>query len=177
SNIKGNEFAMRQEPEHPQQEQANLRHRGIANIWRRLPVSRRDRCPACHPERSEGSRRPARQILHSVQDDNHFDTDIHHPRKPRSFSIMPGRAFSTVSTSVLVFALPSVRRRLPCASSTGMPIAISTCDGSTEPEVHAEPVDAAIPSKSRLSRIDSPSTPSKQKLALLGSRLVGCPVR
>src|SRR5947209_19054600 len=105
-----------------------------------------------------------------------IDTDIVadiYPRKPRSFSTIPGRVDNTVSISSSVFALPSVRRRLPCASSTGMPIAISTCDGSTEPDVHAEPVEAAIPSRSRLSRIDSPSTPSKQKLALFGNRLVG----
>src|SRR5260370_9355204 len=100
------------------------------------------------------------------------ETDYLH-RSCRKFSIIPGNADNIVSTSSSVLSLPSVRRRLPCANSTGRCIASSTCDGSTEPEVHAEPVEAAIPSRSRLSRIDSPSTPSKTKLALLGKRSVG----
>src|SRR5579875_89837 len=94
----------------------------------------------------------------------------------RNFLIIPGSAERIASTSSSVLSLPRVRRRLPCASSTGNPMASSTCDGSTKPEVQAEPVEAAMPSRSRLSRIDSPSTPSKTKLALFGKRSVGCPV-
>src|SRR6266852_1649171 len=44
-----------------------LRHLEI-----RLPVSGLERCPACHPERSEGSLRPSSQILRCAQDDRPF---------------------------------------------------------------------------------------------------------
>src|SRR5579885_3917668 len=101
--------------------------------------------------------------------------DVCIPR-PRNFSTMPGNAAISISISCSVFSLPKVRRRLPCDHSGGSPIATRTCEGSTEPEVQAEPVEAAKPNRSRLSRIDSPSTPSKQKLALLGRRCVGWPV-
>ncbi len=37
----------------------------------RLPVSGLERGPACHPERSEESLRPASQILRCAQDDRH----------------------------------------------------------------------------------------------------------
>ncbi len=36
------------------------------------PVSGREGCPGCHPERSEGSLRPARQILRCAQDDSPY---------------------------------------------------------------------------------------------------------
>jgi hypothetical protein len=39
------------------------------HVERRLPVSGLERCPACHPERSEGSLRPSSQILRCAQDD------------------------------------------------------------------------------------------------------------
>src|SRR5436309_11286242 len=38
-------------------------------LERRLPVSGLERGQACHPERSEGSLRPASQILRCAQDD------------------------------------------------------------------------------------------------------------
>src|SRR5260370_42352918 len=41
------------------------------HLERRLPVSGLERDPACHPERSEGSRRPSSQILRCAQDDRH----------------------------------------------------------------------------------------------------------
>ena len=37
------------------------------------------------------------------------------------------------------------------------PIANSTCEGSNEPDVQALPLEAHIPSKSKESKIDSPS--------------------
>jgi hypothetical protein len=42
------------------------------HLERRLPVSGRERCPGCHPERSEGSLRPASQILRCAQDDRRY---------------------------------------------------------------------------------------------------------
>src|SRR3989442_9611007 len=38
----------------------------------RLPVSGLERCPACHPERSEGSLRPLSQTLRCAQGDTHY---------------------------------------------------------------------------------------------------------
>src|SRR5260221_12424000 len=35
-------------------------------LERRLPVKGRERCPGCHPERSEGSLRPSSQTLRGV---------------------------------------------------------------------------------------------------------------
>jgi len=39
---------------------------------RRFPVSGLERCPACHPERREGSGEPAAQILRGAQDDIYY---------------------------------------------------------------------------------------------------------
>jgi len=52
-------------------------------------------------------------------------------------------------------------------------MANNTCDAVKEPEVQAEPLEAAIPSISKLSNIDSPSINSKQKLAFPGSLFTG----
>src|SRR6266702_7990548 len=41
------------------------------HLERRLPVSGLECCPACHPERSEGSLCPSSQILRFAQDDRH----------------------------------------------------------------------------------------------------------
>jgi len=57
-----------------------------------------------------------------------------------------------------------------------MPIARITCDGSSDPEVQADPLDAAMPSLFNMRRIDSPSMYSKAMLAVLGRRLLGSPV-
>src|SRR3989454_5350349 len=38
----------------------------------RLPVNGLERCPGCHPERSEGSLRPASQTLRCAQGDRHY---------------------------------------------------------------------------------------------------------
>src|SRR6266567_4095456 len=42
------------------------------HLERRLPVSGLERGQACHPERSEGSLRPASQILRCAQDDRPY---------------------------------------------------------------------------------------------------------
>src|SRR5439155_24046653 len=39
---------------------SSLSHRRVRHLERRLPVSGLERCPRCHPERSEGSLRRAR---------------------------------------------------------------------------------------------------------------------
>jgi hypothetical protein len=50
-------------------------------------------------------------------------------------------------------------------------------DASSEPEVHAEPEEQAIPSMSRFKRSASPSTYRKERFTVFGSRSVGCPFR
>src|SRR5438128_12408552 len=42
------------------------------HLERRLPVSGLERCPACHPERSEGSRSLDEEILRCAQDDSPY---------------------------------------------------------------------------------------------------------
>ena len=58
----------------------------------------------------------------------------------------------------------------PCAISCGRPIASNTCEGSNEPDVQAEPLDAHTPFWSNNINIDSPSMNLKQKFILLGRR-------
>src|SRR6266853_749900 len=70
---------------------------------------------------------------------------------------------------------PSEHRTAPMAQSTATPIATRTCDGSTLPEVHAEPAETPMPFRSRPSTIDSDSTWRKSRLAVPGSRLTGWP--
>ena len=64
----------------------------------------------------------------------------------------------------------------PCAISCGSPMASSTCDGSRDPEVHADPDDAHIPLRSSMIRSDSPSTNLKLKFALFGSLIRRSPL-
>ena len=52
---------------------------------------------------------------------------------------------------------PRLNRVLECARVTSTHMAPITCDGSSEPEVQAEPLEAAMPYISRLSNSDSPS--------------------
>src|SRR5438128_10294290 len=44
----------------------------IGHLERRLPGSGLERCPGCHPERSEGSLRPSSQTLRCAQGDRHY---------------------------------------------------------------------------------------------------------
>ena len=57
----------------------------------------------------------------------------------------------------------------PCASSSGSPSDNKTCEGSNEPDEHAEPDETAIPARSRLKSIDSPSINLKEKSAFAGN--------
>jgi hypothetical protein len=52
---------------------------------------------------------------------------------------------------------PTLTRREPWARSWGRPRARRTWEASREPEVQADPEEAAMPSKSRLRSMDSPS--------------------
>src|SRR5207302_11032623 len=74
-------------------------------------------------------------------------------------------------------AWPSEERTEPMAQSSGMPMATSTYDGSTLPDVHAEPADTPMPFRSRPSTMDSDSTLRKHMLHVPGRRWVGCPFK
>ncbi len=60
--------------------------------------------------------------------------------------------------------------------SSGSPIARSTCDGSSVPDEHAEPVDTAMPSRSSAMRRLSASTRSKLMLVVFGMRASARPL-
>src|SRR5262245_16578253 len=79
----------------------------------------------------------------------------------------PGRISRTVSMSSRVVYRERLKRIDEKACSTGSPRARSTCEGSIEPEAHAEPVEQATPAKSRLITRLSESTPSKRKFEVL----------
>src|SRR3990172_2053084 len=88
----------------------------------------------------------------------------------RSRDTIPGSMSSTYSISSRVLSLPTASRGLPRASSSGTPIAVSTCDGSSDPDVQAEPLEAAMPARSSAMRIASPSMNSKQHEKLFDTR-------
>ena len=72
------------------------------------------------------------------------------------------------STSSFVLSFPNVVLNAPCARFSFKPIAINTCDGSKEPDVHAEPADAHIPYASRFNSNCPASIPSNDILAFPG---------
>src|SRR3989344_662111 len=91
-------------------------------------------------------------------------------------STMPGKMFSTYSSSSLVVCLPRVNRILPCAISAVCPNAKSTCDGCRSYAEQAEPVDASTRCLSSMSSIDSPSIYGIDTWTLFGRRSVGWPL-
>src|SRR2546425_7368606 len=77
--------------------------------------------------------------------------------------------------SSAVVVRPSEQRTAPIAQSSATPIATSTCEGSTLPDVHADPADTPMPLRSSPRTMDSDSTCRKRKLAVPGSRSTGWP--
>ena len=65
---------------------------------------------------------------------------------------------------------------MPWAQVKGTPMERSTWEGSREPEVQAEPEEAAIPKADIFKRIDSPSMNSKEMESVLGSLSVSSPL-
>ena len=57
-----------------------------------------------------------------------------------------------------------------CVSWRSSPIAFSTCEGSSVPDEHADPVDTATPSRSSAIRSDSASMPSNPTFDVLATR-------
>jgi hypothetical protein len=81
-----------------------------------------------------------------------------------------GSTPTTKSTSSAVEPGPRLKRSELRDRALEKPIARNTCDGSSEPDEHADPVDTATPSRSRAIRRDSASTPSKLMFVVLGRR-------
>src|SRR5208283_1740420 len=63
-----------------------------------------------------------------------------------SFAMIPGTISRTRSASSSVVSRESERRITPCKAVGGTSIARRTWDGSVEPDVQADPDEAAIPS-------------------------------
>src|SRR2546425_367666 len=91
----------------------------------------------------------------------------------RSRATTRASASTNRSTWAPVVARPTVTRSEPFASSRSRPMASSTCEGSVSPEVQADPLETAKPSRSSATISDSPSVPGMQNEALFGSRSVG----
>ena len=82
------------------------------------------------------------------------------PRARRRQALDRSTTSAARSMSASVVVRPRESRSEPRASSAGMPRAVSTCDGSSEPVVHAEPTDAAMSWRSSAVTRSAPSTPS-----------------
>ena len=75
-----------------------------------------------------------------------------------------------------VSACGNVNRTAVCATSGAIPIASSTCEGSSLPAAHADPLEETTPRRSSSSRTASPLVPANVKLAVPGRRCTGSPV-
>src|SRR4029077_18553251 len=88
----------------------------------------------------------------------------------RTFSTTRGKAPVTASTSSMVLSLPKENRSAAMPSSRGTPIAVSTCDGSTDPVLHADPDEQAMPARSRCISRASLSVPGIETFEMCGAR-------
>src|SRR5216684_6805160 len=86
--------------------------------------------------------------------------------------ISPARAISSAVVLHPRLSLSELR-----ASSVLRPIASSTCDGSTAPAAHADPIETSTPSRSSAISMLSPSTPGNVRLSVLGIRPASGPLR
>src|SRR5512143_1836116 len=75
----------------------------------------------------------------------------------RTFSTIFGSTAASASTSAASLVRPKENRSAATARSCGTAIAVSTCDGSTDPVLHAEPAEQAMPARSRCISIASES--------------------
>src|ERR1700678_4212481 len=90
---------------------------------------------------------------------------------PRACLITFFSASSTVKTSSMVDSRPRENRTNELARLFSTPIANMTCDGLRAPEAQAEPLEAQMPSKSRLARRVALSQPSTVKATVFERRL------
>ena len=69
----------------------------------------------------------------------------------------------------MVLNSPNVTLKAPFINSSFKPIAFKTCDGLGSFELHADPLEAQIPTLSNSNNKSLPFTPSKDILAFPGS--------
>src|SRR5215831_2157429 len=82
--------------------------------------------------------------------------------RARACCTIPGRISRTYSISARMVPRPRLQRKAPCRYGPGTPMARNTCEGSSEPELQAEPVDSATPCRSRLIIRASPQPQQRQ---------------
>ena len=80
------------------------------------------------------------------------------------------------SMSDAVVKRPTEKRRLARARSFERPMALSTCEGFTDPLVQAEPAEQQIPFSSRRINAPSLSMPSKEIFVVFGRRFTRSPL-
>src|SRR5687767_1998975 len=79
----------------------------------------------------------------------------------------PGRISKTASISARVVYRERLKRTEENACSMGRPRARSTWDGSIDPDAQADPVEQAMPARSRLITRLSESAPSNRRFEVL----------
>src|SRR5207244_3232887 len=112
--------------------------------------------------------------------DRGVDTAAHHHHDTRhqvtrSLATTSGTTASAASMSAYVDAYPRENRTDESARSRGIPIASKTCDGSTAPELHAEPEAAITPCWSSARSSVSASTPSNVQCRMPATRDADAP--
>ena len=78
---------------------------------------------------------------------------------PQTADTARATASAASVTSTAVVSAPSVNRTAVRARSSATPIAVSTCDGSSLPAAHADPLEQITPSRSSSSSTASPLVP------------------
>ena len=84
-----------------------------------------------------------------------------------NFDTSSGSAATTRLTSSRVLNFERLKRMAPWAIRSSTCMALRTCDGSSDPLLHAEPADAQIPDSLSNSKIAAASSPSKPMFVVL----------
>jgi hypothetical protein len=91
--------------------------------------------------------------------------DSGHCRSRTTVSLI--RWAASITSGSVVKAL-KLKRIAECSTSSGTPIACNTGDGSREPLEQAEPVEQAIPARSRFIKSESALQPGKDTFSVCG---------
>src|SRR5208282_2313022 len=120
-----------------------------------------------HDRRGDGTVHPARHRNQHSRPHRALASDSGSAAATRRHTRAISAATASISCAVLFqprLILSELR-----ASATLRPIARNTCDGSTAPAAHAEPIETSIPARSSAINMLSPSTPGNVRLSVLGS--------
>ncbi len=109
-----------------------------------------------------------RGIDPAAHHDEHAPASVH--ADARSLATTSGTTASARSTSADVDAYPKLNRTDDSARSVAIPIASSTCEGSIDPELHAEPDAAYTSCWSSATSSVSASTPGNATCKTPGTR-------